>query len=142
VKLKTIAILGVIVLVGIVTFVAGRVLCRLDAFRQPSIPATSPQSEQLRWVQHADPVADFRQHVEREHDTRFLSRYGLSFASEFPGVPDTPETQQLVQKYGSRRMEAGDDLITSQEQLDLQQRIGIYAATYNSMLLCYLQCQK
>jgi hypothetical protein len=142
VKLKTFGILGLVLLTGLVGLVAGWVLCRLDALHQPSMPATSPQSEQLRWVQHADVVSDFRQHVEREHDMRFLSRYGLSFASEFPGLTDTPETQQLVQKHGSRRLEAGDDIITSQEQLDLQQQIGIYAAQYNSMLLGYLECQK
>jgi hypothetical protein len=142
VKLKTFGILGLVVLTGLVGFAAGWALCRLDVFRPSAIPATSPESEKLHWVQHADPVADFRQHVEREHDMRFLSRYGLSFASEFPGLTDTPEIQQLVQQHGSRRLEAGSDVITSQEELDLQQRIGDYAATYNSMLLGYLECQK
>jgi len=110
--------------------------------QEATLPATSPEAEKLRWIQQANVVADFRQHVEREHDARFLSRYGLSFANEFPGLTDTPETQQLVQKHGSRRLEAGDDIITSQEQLDLQQQIGIYAARYNGMLLGYLECQK
>jgi hypothetical protein len=110
--------------------------------REPTLPATSPEAEKLRWIQHADVVADFRQHIEREHDARFLSRYGLTFASEFPGLTDPPETQKLVQKHGSRRLEAGDDIITSQEQLDLRQQIGIYAAQYNGMLLGYLECQK
>jgi len=139
VKLKT---FGFILLAGLVGLAAGWALCRLDAFHPWAVPATSPESEKLRWVQHADPVADFRQHVEREHDMRFLSRYGLSFASEFPGLMDTPEIQQLVQRQGSRRLEAGSDVVTSQEESDLQQRIGIYAATYNSMLLGYLESQK
>jgi len=142
VKLKTFGIVALVLVIAIAAFAAGWVLCRLDAFRASSIPATSPESEKLRWVQHADAVADFRQHVEREHDTRFLSRFGLSFASEFPGLTETPEIQQLVQKHGSRRMEAGSDIITSQEEMDLQHHIGIYAAQYNSMLVGYLECQK
>jgi hypothetical protein len=142
VKVKTFGILGLVLLTGLVGLVAGWVLCRLDALRQPSMSATSPQSEQLRWVQHADVVADFRQHVEREHDTRFLSRYGLSFASEFFGLTETPEIHQLIQKHGSRRLEAGDDIITSAEQMELQQQIGVYGTRYNSMLLGYLECQK
>ena len=141
-KAKTFTILGLVLLTGLVGLVAGWVLCRLDALRQPSIPATLPQSEQLRWVQHADVVADFRQHVELEHDTRFLSRYGLSFASEFFGLTETPEMQQLIQKHGSRRLKAGDDIITSAEQMQLQSQIGIYGTRYNSMLLGYLECQK
>jgi hypothetical protein len=142
VKLKTFGTVALIAIVAVVTFLAGWVLCRLDALRQPSIPATSAQSEQLRWVQHADVVADFRQHVEREHDTRFLSRYGLSFASEFFGLTETPEIQQFIQKHGSRRLEAGDDIITSAEQMQLQDQIGIYGTRCNSMLLGYLECQK
>jgi hypothetical protein len=50
--------------------------------------------------------------------------------------------QQLIQKHGSRRLEAGDDIITSAEQMDLQQQIGVYGTHYNSMLLGYLECQK
>jgi hypothetical protein len=142
VKLKTFGIVALILLIGLVTFGAGWALCRLDAFRASAIPATSPESKNLRWVQHADVVADFRQHVEREHDTRFLSRYGLSFASEFFGLTETPEIKQVIQKHGSRRLEAGDDIITSAEQMQLQDQIGIYGTRYNSMLLGYLECQK
>ena len=141
-KLKSFAIVGLILLTGLAGLIAGWVLCRLDVLRQPSIPATSPQSEQLRWVQHADVVADFRQHVEREHDTRFLTRYGLSFASEFFGLTETPEIQQLIHKHGSRRLEAGDDIITSAEQMQLQDQIGDYGTRYNNMLVGYLECQK
>lgn len=117
-------------------------LGRFTALRSPSMRETSPESEQLRWIQHADVVVDFRQHVEQEHDTRFLSRYGLSFASEFFGLTETPEVQQLIQKHGSRRLEAGGDIITSPEQMQLQDQIAIYGARYNSMLLGYLECQK
>jgi hypothetical protein len=142
VKLKTFGIVTLIVMIAVGTFAAGWVFCRLDAFRASRLPETSSESEKLRWVQHADVVADFRQHVEREHDTRFLSRYGLSFASEFFGLTETPEIQQLIQKHGSRRLEAGDDIITSAEQMQLQDQIGIYGTRYNSMLLGYLECQK
>jgi hypothetical protein len=123
VKLKTFGTVALAVLVVIGTL-GGWAAGRLSALRSPSIPETSPESEKLRWVQHADVIADFRQHVEREHDTRFLSRYGLSFASEFFALTGTPEIQQLIQKHGSRRLQAGDDIITSAEQMQLQGRSG------------------
>jgi hypothetical protein len=138
---KTIIIIALAVLVVIGTL-GGWVFGRFTALRSPSMPETSPESEKLRWIQHADVVADFRQHIKREHDTRFLSRYGLSFASEFFGLTETPEIQQLIQKHGSRRLEAGDDIITSAEQMQLQQQIGVYGTRYNSMLLGYIECQK
>jgi hypothetical protein len=141
VKLKTFGTVALAVLVVIGTL-GGWAAGRLSALRSPSMPETSPESEKLRWVQHADVIADFRQHVEREHDTRFLSRYGLSFASEFFGLTETPEIQQLIQKHGSRRLQAGDDIITSAEQMQLQGEIGEYGTRYNSMLVGYLECQK
>ena len=141
-KFKTLAVLGLIVLTGLVGFATGWVVCRLDFYRPSALPATSPQSEQLRWVQHADVIADFRQHVEREHDTRFVTRYGLSFASEFFGPTETPEITQLIQKHGSRRLEAGDDITTSAEQEELQHQIGVYGTRYNNMLVGYLECQQ
>lgn len=133
--------LGLIALVA-VGVLSGWVLCRLDAFHPWAIPATSPESEKLRWVEHADVVADFRQHVEEEHDLRFVSQYGLGFGSEFPGLTDTPEIQQLIQQHGSRRLESGSDVITSYEQERLQPEISTYATRYNSMLLGYLERQK
>ena len=51
-------------------------------------------------------------------------------------------TRRLVETTRSRRLEAGDDIITSAEQMDLQQQIGAYGTRYNSMLLRYLECQK
>jgi hypothetical protein len=142
VKVKTFGILGLVLLTGVVGLAAGWVLCRLDALRQPSIPETSPESEKLRWVEHADVVADFRQHVEQEHDTRFVSEYGLGFGTEFPGLTDTPEMQRLVHEHGSRRLESGSDIITSLEQERLQPEIFSYATRYNNMLVGYLECQK
>jgi hypothetical protein len=138
---KTIVIIALAGLVVIGTL-GGWAFGRFSALRSPSMRETSPESEKLRWIQHADVVADFRQHVEREHDTRFLSRYGLSFASEFFGLTETPEIQQLIQKHGSRRLQAGDDIITSAEQMQLQGQIGEYGTRYNSMLIGYLECQK
>jgi hypothetical protein len=141
VKLRTLGTITLAVLV-VIGMLGGWVFGRHAALRQPSMRETSPESEKLRWVQRADVVADFRQHVEREHDTRFLTRYGLSFASEFFGLTETPEIQQLIQRHGSRRLEAGGDIITSAEQRQLQDQIGIYGTRYNSMLLGYLECQK
>ena len=140
-KVKTLGIVGLVVLTGLVGFAAGWAVCRLDVFPPSAIPATSSQSEKLRWIQHTDVVADFRQRVEQDHDTRFVTRYGLSFASEFFGLPETPEIKELVQKHGSRRLEAGDDIITSAKQQRLQEQIGDYGARYNNMLLGYLESQ-
>ena len=142
VKPKTFGIFGLVLLAGLVGFAAGWVVCRLDAFHPWAIPATSLESEKLRWVEHADVVADFRQHVVQEHDMRFVSQYGLGFGSEFPGLSDTPETQRLLREHGSRRLESGSDIITSYEQERLQSEISTYATRYNCLLLGYLKCQK
>ena len=132
-------VLVALIVVG--TF-AGWVFGRWSAERSEGMRETSPEAEPLRWIQHADVIADFRQHVEQEHDKRFLSRYGLSFASEFFGLSETPEIQQLIQKHGVRRLQAGDDVVTSAEEERLQEQIGAYGTRYNNMLLGYLECQK
>jgi hypothetical protein len=122
---------------AIVTVLATPLACK----REMSLPQTSPEAEQLRWVEHADVLADFRQHVEQEHDMRFLSKYGLSFGTEFPGLQETAETQRLVKQYLSRRIDGGDDVIRSWEQERLMHEVTWYASTYNSMLLGYLECK-
>jgi hypothetical protein len=134
---KTIVIIALAVLIAIGTL-GGWLFGRFSAMRGPGMRETSPEAEPLRWVQHADVIADFRQHVEQEHDMRFLSRYGLSFASEFFGLTETPEIQQLIHKHGVRRLQAGDDIVTSAEEMDLQNRIGQYGTRYNNMLVGYL----
>jgi hypothetical protein len=86
--------------------IATVVLVVSACYRGRTVPETSPEVEKLRWVAHANVQEDFRQHVEREHDTRLLSVFGLSFASEFPGLQDTPEMRRLIQEHGSRRLRA------------------------------------
>jgi hypothetical protein len=110
--------------------------------RASTLPQTSPEAERLRWVEHADVLADFRQHVEREHDLRFLSVSGLSFGTEFPGLTETPETQQLVREHGSRWIEGTTDIVSSWEQHRLLDEISDYATRYNCMLLGYLERPK
>ena len=51
--------------------------------RSPQLPYTSAEAERLQWLDQTDVQADFRDHVERQHDTRFVSVYALSFAGEF-----------------------------------------------------------
>ena len=140
-KLNTLTIVVVVALILVGTF-AGWVGGRWSAEQSGTMRETSPEAEPLRWIQHADVIADFRQHVEAEHDMRFVTRYGLSFETEYFGLKETPEIQQLVQKYGSRRLEASDDIVTSAEQMQLQGEIGEYGARYNNMLLGYLECHK
>jgi hypothetical protein len=106
--------------------------------RSASIPKTSPEAEQLRWLDTADARADFRDHVERQHDARFISIYGLSFVSEF-GIAETPETQELTHKHGSRHIYGTTDIITSTEHERLLRKASEYAQQYNLLLLQYLR---
>lgn len=137
-KLKTFGIVALVVMIAVGTF-AGWVLGRWSAFRTPSRPDTCAEADKLRWVDHANLQEDFRQHVVREHDMRFLSVFGLSFATEFPGLQDTPEIQRLIQEHGSRRIEGTTDIIVCIEQHQLLDQVFRYAMRYNSMLLGYLE---
>jgi hypothetical protein len=122
----------------VATIIFGLVGCN----RTASLPRTSPEATALAWVDHADVLTDFRQHVEHDGDTRFLSQSGLSFATEFPGLQETPELQQIVKEHGSRRIEGTTDVINSLEQQRLLGEVTFYAARYNSMLLGYIDCTK
>jgi hypothetical protein len=106
--------------------------------RSAEIPKTSPDAEQLRWLDQADVQADFRDHVERQHDTRFISVYALSFANEF-GLEQTPETEEFTRKHGSRHIQGTSDVITSLEFQRLLRKASEYARTYNTLLLAYLR---
>ena len=106
--------------------------------RSPQLPYTSAEAERLRWLDQTDVQADFRDHVERQHDTRFVSVYALSFAGEF-GIPDTPETQELTRKHGSWYIPGTTDVISSSEHLRLRRKASEYAHEYNSLLLRYLR---
>lgn len=66
---------------------------------RPSLAESAREDiAKLRWLEHADPAADFGRQVVQQHDTRFMSVYGLSFSTEFPGLPDTPAAHRLVEK--------------------------------------------
>jgi hypothetical protein len=125
-----------------VLIVATVALVTSGCHRGRTLPDTCAEAEKLRWVEHANVQEDFRQHVEREHDMRFLSVFGLSFASEFPGLQETPEIQRLLQEYGSRRIEGTTDVVSCIEQNQFLEQVFHYAMRYNSMLLGYLECQK
>jgi hypothetical protein len=101
------------------------------------IPDTCSEAEALRWVQRADVREDFRRHVVEQRDVRFISVYGLSFGTEFPGLENTPEMHRLVQEHGSRRIENTTDIISCTEQHQLLDEISHYARRYNSMILGY-----
>jgi hypothetical protein len=122
--------------------VAIAILSLIGCQRSPKIPDTCAQADQLRWVEHANVQEDFRQHVEHDHDVRFLSIFGLSFASEFPGLQDTPEIQRILHEHGSRRIEGTTDVISCIEQQQFLEQVFHYAMRYNSMLLGYLECAK
>ena len=113
------------------------VMALVSCQRSSTIPNTCEEAEKLRWVEHATCQEDFRQHVEREQDMRFLSVVGLSFSTEFPGLQDTPEMQRLVQEHGSRRIEGTTDVISCTDQRQLLDQIFQYVKCYNSMILGY-----
>jgi hypothetical protein len=111
---------------------------RWSAFRATSIPETSADAELLRWLDHADVIADFKEHVERQRDTRFVSMFAFSTADAV-GLDDTPEIRSLVQKHGERHLEGTGDVISSAEQQRLQQKASNYVKQYNILLLRYLR---
>ena len=115
---------------------------RFEAQAREAKAKDSPEVARLRWIEHADVIGDFRQCVEKEHDTRFVSVYGLGFGTEFPGLEDKPDIQQLVRQHGSRRLESGSDVFGSSLELELTRRISRYAQRYNSLLLGYLEHEK
>jgi hypothetical protein len=105
--------------------------------REARLPETSSDAEPLRWLDHADVVADFTQRVEHHHDTRFVSLYALSTLSAY-GLEDTPEVRQLIKQYGDRYIEGTTDIITSAEQQRLLHKARDYVKRYNVLLLHYL----
>ena len=138
---KILIILGLIALIG-VGALGGWVLCRWSALRSDTMRETCAEAEELRWIERANVQEDFRQHVVRDHDMRFLSVFGLGFSTEFPGLEDTPEMQGLVHEHGSRRLDCCNDLPRCAQQVQLQDRIFQYAMHYNSMILGYRECPR
>ena len=138
---KTLTILGLIALI-VVGVLGGWVLCRWSALRSSSMRDTCAEAEELRWIERANVQEDFRQHVVQERDMRFLSVFGLSFSTEFPGLEDTQEMHGLVHEYGSRRLNCCNDVPSCAQQMQLQDRIFQYAVHYNSMILGYRECPK
>jgi hypothetical protein len=106
--------------------------------RSTPIPKTSAESAELQWLDHADVAVDFREHVERQHDTHFVSVYGFSTPSVF-GLDDTPEVRQFIQRHGERAIKGTSDIITSSEHRRLITRAHAYARQYNALLLRYLR---
>jgi hypothetical protein len=105
--------------------------------RDVTIPETSADAEPLRWLDHADVIADFTAHVERQHDLRFASVYAFSVFGA-TGLEQTPEVKQLLQRYGERHIE-GTDIISSAEQQRLLHKASDYDKQYNILLLRYLR---
>ncbi len=108
--------------------------CRTEA----PFPETSADAEPLRWLDHADVIADFTEHVEHQHDTRFVSVFAFSTASAV-GLADTPDIRKLLQQHGERHIEGTTDIITSAEQQRLLRKASDYAKQYNILLLQYLR---
>jgi hypothetical protein len=106
--------------------------------RGASLPETSPEAEQLRWLDQADVVADFTERVERQHDLRFLSVYALTTPTAF-GLDESPEVRQLIQRHGERHIEGTTDIITSAEHRRLLAKASDYVKQYNALLLHFLR---
>ena len=119
-----------------VTIAVTLILC--SCHKDTPLPQTSADAEPLRWLDHADVIADFTEHVERQNDTRFVSVFAFSAASAV-GLDDTPEMRKLVQQHGERHLEGTTDIISSAEQQRLLHKAGDYVKQYNILLLHYLR---
>jgi len=106
--------------------------------RTPPFPETSAEAEQLRWLDHADVIADFTNRIERQHDLRFASVYAFSTAGAL-GLAETPEVKQLLQKHGERHIEGTTDIVTSAEHRRLLLKASDYVKQYNILLLHYFR---
>ena len=106
--------------------------------RVSTIAETSPDAEELRWLDKADVIADFKEHVEQQRDTRFVSMFAFSTADAV-GLDDTPEVQSLVHRHGERHLKGTGDVISSAEQRRLLAKANDYVKQYNVLLLYYLR---
>src|SRR5207237_4034952 len=111
------------------------ILC--SCHKDTPLPQSSADAERLRWLDHADVIADFTERVERQNDTRFVSVFAFNTASAV-GLDDTLEMRKLVQQHGERHLEGTTDIISSAEQQRLLHKAGDYVKQYNSLLLHYL----
>src|SRR5438094_8997641 len=96
-----------------VAIVVTLILC--SCHKDAPLPETSRDAEPLRWLDHADVIADFTERVERQHDLRFASVYALSTAGAI-GLDETSDVKPLLQRYGERHIEGTPDVISSSEQ--------------------------
>ena len=119
-----------------VTIAVTLVLCACH--KNTPFPETSVDAEPLRWLDHADVVADFTERVEHQHDLRFVSLYALSTSGAF-GLDDTPEVRRLIHQHGERYIEGSKDVMSSAEQMRLLHKAGDYVKQYNVLLLHYLR---
>ena len=101
---------------------------------EPS-PTPNENVKRLRWLDRADVVADFRHHVRRKRDTRFVAIYG--FATIVPGT-DEARQSKLIRQRGVRYIEGTSDTPASPEEQRLNDKAEAYAERYNAMLLKYL----
>ena len=128
--LKRAFIIGGCLLASALLFGTGYSVGVYKAFpREYSIPDSSPDAELLRWLDHADVIADFKEYVEQQRDTRFVSIFAFGTADAV-GLDDTPEVQSLVERHGERHLEGTGDVISSAEQQRLQAKAGVYVRQY------------
>jgi hypothetical protein len=106
--------------------------------KERALPDTSPEAGPLRWLDHADVIADFTEHVEHQHDLRFVSVFAFSTSGAL-GLPDTPEVQELLRRHGERHLEGTTDTISSAEQQRLLHQASDYVKQYNILLLQYFR---
>jgi hypothetical protein len=104
-----------------------------------TLPPTDSAANTLRWLDRADVHADFRRHVIKQHDTRFVGVYGLSVS--IPGVDAATELRVLKNRR-FRVIEGTSDVVTSEEYDRLLDKAYDYAKRYNSLLLGYLRERK
>jgi len=79
VKLKTFVIFALVLLIGVGHISASAGRSPFERVSVPRMPAPHLSRRSFGGFSMADVMADFRQHVEREHETRFFDTFRAQF---------------------------------------------------------------
>ena len=91
----------------------------------------------LRWVEHADAVADAAKALSLG-DHRLVGVYGYTLI--VPGI-DSAKQSSYVTRYGVRALEGTSDALESATHAALVNKAKEYALRYNSYILAHAQVQ-
>jgi hypothetical protein len=104
---------------------AGIILCGCGQ------PHRTANTEQLRWLEHAEPEADAARALSAS-DHRLMAVYGATLV--IPGI-DASEEFHYMDLYGVHTIEGTGDALESPEQATLVSAATDYAVRYNQFIL-------